>query len=103
MEHGYCTKKTREIQEDFSLSNAVFLGNLCYNRFEYRQRWRCTIVAKVTVDVDACIGCGVCESLCGEVFQMNDEGKADVLVAETDAPCAEDAANSCPVNAITLE
>ncbi len=60
-------------------------------------------MAKVTVDVDACIGCGVCESLCGEVFQMNDEGKADVLIAETDAPCAEDAANSCPVNAIILE
>ncbi len=60
-------------------------------------------MAKVTLDKDTCIGCGVCESLCPEVFVMEDDGKAGVITPETDAPCAEDAAASCPVNAIVVE
>ncbi|HOO33772.1 MAG TPA: ferredoxin [Thermotogota bacterium] len=60
-------------------------------------------MAKVTLDKDTCIGCGVCESLCDEVFKMADDGKAEVIAAETDSSCAEDAASSCPVNAITVE
>jgi ferredoxin len=60
-------------------------------------------MAKVTLDKDTCIGCGVCESLCGEVFKMADDGKAEVIAPETDSSCAEDAASSCPVNAIVVE
>ena len=44
---------------------------------------------KVTVDVDACIGCGVCESVCPDVFKINDEGKAEVLTETSDAECAQ--------------
>lgn len=29
------------------------------------------------VDQDMCIGCGLCEGTCPEVFRMNDEGKAE--------------------------
>ncbi|SHE94033.1 ferredoxin [Marinitoga hydrogenitolerans DSM 16785] len=58
---------------------------------------------KVFVDQDACIGCGVCENLCPDVFKLNDEGKAEALVAETDLPCAQDAADSCPTQAISIE
>ncbi|MFP4461024.1 MAG: ferredoxin [Thermotogota bacterium] len=60
-------------------------------------------MAKVTLDKDTCIGCGVCESLCPGVFKMVDDGKAEVITPETDESCAEDAASSCPVNAITVE
>lgn len=58
---------------------------------------------KVYVDKDTCIGCGVCEGLCPEVFKLNDEGKAEVIVPETEASCAQDAADSCPVQAIKVE
>jgi ferredoxin len=58
---------------------------------------------KVFVDQDACIGCGVCKNLCPDVFKMNDEGKAEAIAPETDAPCAQDGADSCPVQAITVE
>ncbi|AKI98164.1 ferredoxin [Kosmotoga pacifica] len=58
---------------------------------------------KVYIDKDACIGCGVCEGLCPEVFRMTDDGKAEVIVAETEASCAQDAADSCPVQAIKVE
>jgi len=56
---------------------------------------------KVYVDKDTCIGCGVCEGICPDVFKMNDDGKAEV--PETEAACAQDAADSCPVQAIKVE
>lgn len=58
---------------------------------------------KVTVDQDACIGCGVCASLCPDVFEMGDDGKSHPIVEVTDLECAKEAAESCPVSAITLE
>ncbi len=61
---------------------------------------------KAVVDQDACIGCGLCESTCPEVFLMGAEGKA-VVILEAIPPdaedCAKQAADVCPVSAITIE
>ena len=49
-----------------------------------------------------CIGCGLCTSICPEFFSMGDEGMA--VAAEGDVSqnqgVAEEAKNSCPVEAI---
>ncbi len=46
----------------------------------------------------------MCESLCPEVFKMNEETmKAEVLQPETDLDCALDARDSCPTGSITVE
>ncbi|MGL5378539.1 ferredoxin [Clostridium sp.] len=61
---------------------------------------------KATVDHDICIGCGLCASLCSEIFELNDEGLADstvTIISEDLIACAEDAKDSCPVNAIEIE
>ncbi|KAF5063053.1 ferredoxin [Proteiniclasticum sp. QWL-01] len=54
------------------------------------------------VDKDLCIGCGLCPSIAPEIFEMEDDGKAVALVAETSDPAAQEAADSCPVGAILL-
>ena len=51
-----------------------------------------------------CIGCGLCASICPEVFQMTDENVAladgEILPEQEDT--AKEAAQSCPVNAIEI-
>ena len=50
-----------------------------------------------------CIGCGVCEGVCPEVFSMNSQGLAEAIdedVAPSDEEAAAEAMESCPVDAI---
>jgi len=55
----------------------------------------------VEVDKDACIGCGSCVAAAPDIFEMDDNGKAEVIKDEaTDE--AEEAAGICPVDAITV-
>lgn len=59
---------------------------------------------KPVVDKETCIGCAVCESVCPEVFKMMDDGKAGVVrESGYDEASAKDAADQCPVQAITFK
>lgn len=61
---------------------------------------------KATIDRAGCIGCGLCPSICPEVFQMADDGLAEVIVDEVPAAVegtAEEARENCPVSVITVE
>ena len=62
---------------------------------------------KVIVDKDTCTGCGLCVDECPDVFEMDeDEGVAVVKVTEVPSDleeCAKDAADGCPVEAISVE
>lgn len=58
------------------------------------------------VDKDTCIGCGLCPSICPEVFDMDDDGKAVAIspdVPQENEDGAKEAAENCPVNAISVE
>ena len=74
---------------------------------------------KVRIDPrDTCIADMVCVSICGEIFEMNDEdGKSQIkpewrvdpnnlaegIVPDELKDCAQEAADSCPVNIIHVE
>lgn len=61
---------------------------------------------KATIDRDGCIGCGLCPSVCPEVFQMADDGLAEVIVDVIPSNAegtAEEAREGCPVSVITVE
>jgi ferredoxin len=60
---------------------------------------------KAVVDEDRCRGHGVCCSTCPEVFELSDDGYAEVQVSEVPAELTlevEDAAANCPERAISL-
>lgn len=60
-------------------------------------------MSKPVVNHDLCIGCGTCESLCPEAFKMED-GKSQVICEQCSDACnCQEAVDSCPVNAISLE
>ena len=61
---------------------------------------------KPVIDSDLCIGDGVCEDLCPEVFQLGDDGLAHVInedPGEESYGCVRDAIDACPTGAITVE
>ena len=58
------------------------------------------------VDQTGCISCGLCVSMCPQVFVFNEEGKAESFVDPIPAAAeesAQSAANSCPVSVIEIQ
>ncbi len=64
---------------------------------------------KTKVNQETCIGCAACTSICPSVFDMNSNGLAENILGDsTELPDdfvaeVEEAAASCPVNAIEVE
>jgi len=61
-------------------------------------------MAQPRIDEDLCSGCGTCEAVCPDVFGLGDDGLAHVVEGSDcqEAGCCEEAADSCPEEAITL-
>ena len=56
----------------------------------------------VKVDKNTCIGCSLCAGMCPDTFQMDMDGKSEVIKDEV-TDCAKNAAENCPVGAISVE
>ncbi len=60
-------------------------------------------IMKLKVNKDVCIGCGMCMGTCDKVFNIGDDGLAEVIVTEVPKEVEEDAIQAkdgCPVGAI---
>ena len=58
------------------------------------------------VDKNTCIACQTCVSICPEVFEIQEDGKAGVKADvnyEEFKEKIEQSKNSCPVSAISIE
>ena len=60
-------------------------------------------MAKITIDENACVGCGLCVNMCETVFELGDDNIAKVKVNECADCNLHDIASQCPVNCITVE
>lgn len=59
---------------------------------------------KVNVDKDKCFGCGACQAMVPEVFDIDDDGLAYVIVKDVPKDKegdVKDAVNNCPAEAIS--
>lgn len=69
--------------------------------FKFREEYM-----KAQVDANTCIGCELCPTICPEVFKMGDDGIAHTiadLVPSDVEDTAREAAESCPVDAISIK
>ena len=61
---------------------------------------------RIIIDKSKCLGCGACQAVCPKYFELAEDGKSRAKkeeVEQTDINCVQDAANGCPVQAISLE
>ena len=56
----------------------------------------------VKVDKNKCIGCGLCAGMCPDTFIMDEDNKSKVINPEVN-DCAKNAAQNCPVDAISID
>lgn len=67
----------------------------------------------IEIDQNTCIGCGRCENMCPDVFELNARVKSSVVEeyrteeeylgeAPDDVDCVKVAEEKCPVDAITV-
>lgn len=60
-------------------------------------------MAKLTMDENACVGCGLCIDLCPDCFELGEDGIAKVKSGECSSCDLNEVASQCPVNAIGVE
>lgn len=61
---------------------------------------------KISVNQEACIGCGACMAIAEDLFEMNDDGLSQAKVSEVPEDKQEqanEAVESCPTGAIVKE
>lgn len=57
---------------------------------------------KIKVDKDKCIGCGACESICPEIFEIKDSKSSPKKPVTEKLTCEKEAEEVCPVKAISV-
>ncbi|MFH0855352.1 MAG: ferredoxin [Candidatus Omnitrophota bacterium] len=57
---------------------------------------------KVSVDASTCVGCGLCEQTCPEVFELQGDGVAHIKSENCTSCNLQEVVDSCPVNCIKV-
>ncbi len=57
---------------------------------------------KVSVDISLCVGCGICEQFCPEVFEIQGDGLAHIKANNCSQHNLKELSGQCPVTAIQV-
>jgi len=71
-------------------------------------------MSKVILERNICIGCGSCQALCPKYWEMQDDGKVNLLGSQktgeekyelevSDVGCNQQGEEACPVQCIHIE
>lgn len=60
-------------------------------------------MARVNIDTATCVGCGLCEQVCPEVFEVQGDGIAHIKAQSCATHNLNEVAEQCPVSAIKLD
>ena len=69
---------------------------------------------KIVHEKEKCIGCGLCASICPEIFEISEDGRAHLknskkneggveLEIKESIPCINEAIDACPLKIIKLK
>ena len=58
---------------------------------------------KIEQDIDACIGCGACASVCPDNWEMKGDKSHPKKKVLDDIGCNQEAADVCPVQCIKIK
>ncbi|MGD2124623.1 MAG: ferredoxin [Desulfobacteraceae bacterium] len=60
---------------------------------------------RVFIDLDECIGCGSCQEICPEVFELNEDTEKAQVIKPEGGPedLIEEAMGECPMSCIFWE
>ena len=63
-------------------------------------------MAKIVLDKEKCVGCGACQAICPEYFEVDKDGKSKVRREEVEKEkmnCIREAIEGCPTQCIKSE
>lgn len=58
---------------------------------------------KLKIDQEKCIGCGSCQAICPDVFELGEDNKAHLKDEQSDKKCVQEAVEICPTQAIEIK
>ena len=61
-----------------------------------------TEMGKVSVDASTCVGCGLCEQFCPEVFEVQGDGIAHAKSQSCMSHNLQEIVEQCPVSSIKV-
>ena len=91
-----------EMLETINGKNQIDTHNTVYGEGKDKPQPEHPRLYRVVVDKDACICCGACESICNQVFVVEDTSLVNEDKVDENIDAVNEAVGACPVEALSI-